>query len=147
MTTLFDDAARAEILGRIINVTADSKARWGKFNAERMLVHICESMKMPVGELTPKPRKLPLRYFPIKQLVIYILPFPKGAPTAPELLPGDVRTIDHNKSELVRLLEKFAARRDSDVWPDHPAFGKMNRNLWGTLAYRHLDHHLRQFGA
>lgn len=147
MKTMFDDAARAGILARIDRITADSRPRWGKMNVEQMLAHIHESMRMACGELSTKPKKLPIRYFPLKQLIVYLLPFPKGAPTAPELLPSDARTIEHSKTELTRVLRAFAERAATTEWPEHPAFGRMTKRAWGVLTYRHLDHHLRQFGV
>jgi len=147
MKTMFDDTLRGDILSRIDRVTADSRARWGKMNAEKMLAHMTESLRMAVGELHAKPRNLPIRYFPLKQLIIYLAPFPKGAPTAPELMPSDSRTVEHSKSEIVRLLGALAGRRNATSWPEHPAFGKLTTRAWGVLTYRHFDHHLRQFGA
>ena len=147
MKTMFDDAARGDILARIDRVTVDSRPRWGKMNVEMMLAHIHESMRMACGEVVTKPKHMPIRYFPLKQLIVYVLPFPKGAPTAPELLPSDARTIEHSKTELARVLRAFAERASATEWPEHPAFGRMTKRAWGVLCYRHLDHHLRQFGV
>ena len=147
MKSMFDDTLRSEILSRVDRVSSDARPRWGKMNAEKMLAHLVESMKMPVGELAPKSKNLPIRFFPLKQLIVYVMPFPKGAPTAPELLPSDVRTVENSKSELTRLLHAFAERRNAKDWPDHPAFGRLTQRAWGVLTYRHLDHHLRQFGV
>ncbi len=147
MKTMFDDTARGDILSRIGRVTAESRPRWGKMNAEMMLAHISESMRMACGELAAKSKNLPLRYFPLKQLIIYLLPFPKGVPTSPELLPSDARTVEHSKSELARILRAFSERASATEWPEHPAFGRLTKRAWGVLTYRHLDHHLRQFGV
>ena len=147
MKTMFDDAARGEILARIRTIGSDTKPSWGKMNAERMLAHLTESMKMAVGEMHPKSKKLPIRYFPLKQLIIYVFPFPKGSPTAPELLPPDERTVENSKDELARLLNAFGSRKDAKEWPEHPAFGHLTTRAWGVLTYKHLDHHLRQFGV
>jgi hypothetical protein len=147
MKTMFDDALRSDTLSRIGRVSTESRARWGKMNAERMLAHITESLKMALGELSTKSKNLPIRFFPLKQLIIYVVPFPKGAPTAPELLPSDERTVEHSKNELARLLNAFAERRAAKEWPVHPAFGTLTTRAWGVLTYRHLDHHLRQFGV
>ena len=135
------------MLARIDRISSGAKPRWGKMNAELMVAHLVESMRMAVGEITPRPKKLPLRYFPLKQLVIYWLPFPKGSPTAPELLPKETGTIDGGKSELARVVRLFVERANQAQWPDHPAFGKLNKQAWGVLTYRHFDHHLRQFGV
>jgi hypothetical protein len=144
---MFNDADRSSLLARIDRVSSGAKPRWGKMNAELMLAHLVESIRMGIGELTPRPKKLPIRYFPLKQLIIYWLPFPKGAPTAPELLPKETGTTDRGKSELARVLRLFAERANQAEWPDHPAFGKLTKQAWGVLTYRHFDHHLRQFGV
>lgn len=44
-------------------------------------------------------------------------------------------------------MERFGAAPAEDLAPVHPAFGRMRRADWGIWAWRHLDHHLRQFGA
>lgn len=146
MKTLFDAKVRDEVRRRVESVRADAPARWGKMDAPKMLQHLAAAMSLATGEVTAKPRRLPLRFPVIKHLVIYLLPFPKGAPTAPELLnmpPGDISA---NRTELLRVIDKVATQQ-VDQWPDHPAFGKLSRRDWGVLGYRHIDHHLRQFGA
>lgn len=147
MKTMFDDALRGDIISRIDRVSTDARPLWGKLNAEKMLAHLSESLKMAVGEITPKSKNLPIRYFPLKQLIVYLVPFPKGAPTAPELLPSDSRTVEHSKNEIARLLGALAERRSATSWPEHPAFGHLTTRAWGVLTYRHFDHHLRQFGV
>ena len=147
MKSMFNTEDRGSMLSRIDRVASGAKPHWGKMNAELMLAHLVESVRMAVGEMTARPKKLPIRHFPLKQLIIYWLPFPKGAPTAPELLPKDTGTIDRNKGELARLLRVFAERGSEAQWPEHPAFGKLTRQAWGVLVYRHFDHHLRQFGV
>src|SRR5215213_1228121 len=147
MKSMFNDTDRSSMLARIDRVAGGARPHWGKMNAELMLAHLVESMRMAIGELAPKSKRLPIRYFPLKQLIIYWLPFPKGAPTAPELLPKDTGTLDRSKGELARLLRLFAERAKETQWPEHPAFGKLTRNAWGALTYRHFDHHLRQFGV
>lgn len=146
MKTLFDVDVREDIQARIGRVTPATQARWGAMNAERMLSHLAESLKMALGEVSCKPKRLPIRFFPLKQLLIYVVPFAKGLPTAPELLTGPLAPLDDLKSEIGELMTKFASRRDAG-WPDHPAFGKLSAQGWGVLTRRHFDHHLRQFGV
>ena len=102
----------------------------------------------PSGELrvtTKGPRAL--RLPPIRHAVIHWLPFPKGAPTAPELLARRATDCRAECAELKHLLERVGAMEGAREWPEHPAFGRMNSRDWGTLVHRHVDHHLRQFGA
>ncbi|HKO00370.1 MAG TPA: DUF1569 domain-containing protein [Thermoanaerobaculia bacterium] len=147
MKSLWQDDSKAEILRRIAEVDGGTKGKWGSFTADRMLSHLVESLKMAVGELDVKSKKLPIRYFPLKQLILYVLPFPKGTPTAPELLAGKAEPVDELKSELRRLIAKFSEMAGRAEWHEHPAFGTMTKNAWGVLVYRHMDHHLRQFGV
>lgn len=146
MKTLFDRELREGLLARLQHVTAETRPRWGKMNAEQMLAHLVEAMRMGLGEFTPRPKRMVTRYPPFRQLFVYWLPWPKGAPTARELLPSDRREIDVSKREIVRLVNAIAERQSEKEWPDHPAFGKLGGRGWGVLGWRHIDHHLRQFG-
>lgn len=115
-------------------------------NAASMLAHCSAQLRMSWGEVKCKPRKSDLSRTPIKQLLVYLAPWPKSAPTAPELIRLEVETWDAEKGQLLELVERFAtAIRDSSA--PHPLFGKLSTRAWGRLAYRHLDHHLRQFGV
>jgi hypothetical protein len=103
---------------------------------------------MPLGEVTPAPKRLILRYFPLKQLIIYLLPFPKGVPTAPELLArGDGAVWADEVKAFRQLVGQLASASRAVAWPPHPAFGSMTRRDWGVLAYRHASHHFTQFGV
>jgi hypothetical protein len=148
MKSIWNESDRNEIVARIERVADESKPQWGKFTPDRMLSHISQSLRMATGELATKPKRLPIRYFPLKQLIIYLLPFPKGTPTAPELLAGPEAPVATLKPELKRQLTHFATLPGSShSWPEHPAFGHLTEQAWGVLVYRHLDHHLRQFGV
>lgn len=129
-------------------MTPEARAEWGKFNATEMLAHLNDAMRMAMGELPVAPKKMPLRYFPLKQLIIYALPFPKSAPTAPELLARcNGAQFEQERVEFRKIVERIAAKPASDAWPEHPAFGRLTHRAWGVLKYRHADHHLRQFGV
>ncbi len=145
--SIFQAAARAELQQRLAGLPPDRAPLWGKMNAPKMVVHVADSLKMALGELQVAPRKTPMRFPVIKHLVIYLLPFPKGVPTAPELLARTPAAWTGEVVSLSALLEKFSTRSAADKWPPHPAFGKMSGHLWGALAYRHCDHHFTQFGV
>jgi hypothetical protein len=83
----------------------------------------------------------------MRRLVIYWLPWPKGTPTAPEFLAQPSGTWDDDLAALRSAIARFAARDPASDWPRHPAFGALDGRMWGVLAWRHLDHHLRQFGV
>lgn len=147
MKTFWDQDAREEICRRMETLTVDAKPQWGKFNATEMLTHLNDAMRMAMGELNVAPKRMPIRYTPIKQLIIYVLPFPKGAPTAPELLSrGSQADFAKEKADFRRVADRLGQKPQSETWPEHPAFGRLTHRAWGVLKYRHADHHLRQFG-
>jgi hypothetical protein len=114
---------------------------------EHCLDHLSDAKRMALRELSVAPRWLPLRYPPLKQLIIYLAPFPKGAPTAPELLARQPEAWHVERRHLSALIQRFGTAPPEFVWPAHPAFGTLSRRAWGVLAYRHIDYHLRQFGV
>lgn len=146
MKTIWDKSARENLERRLEKLDPNAQAKWGKFTAPQMVTHLNESILMALGELKVKPRKTPFKAFPLKQLIIYAAPFPKGAPTAPELLAGGSREWNGEVTRFKELLSRFATGSHKTM-PEHPAFGRLSRSAWGVLGYRHIDHHLKQFGV
>jgi hypothetical protein len=148
MPTFWDPAIRDDYCRRVGQLTPNATARWGKFTAAGMMAHLNNAVRLAVGELPCEPKNVPLRFFPLKQLVLYVLPFPKGAPTAHELLVGctaaDLKT---EQETFVQLAQRAATKSPADAWPDHPAFGAMSHKAWGKLLAKHVEHHLKQFSV
>lgn len=147
MATAWDPSFRVALADRAKRLTADARPAWGKLNATGMLAHVNDSYRMALGELYVKPKNLPLRFTPIKQLIIYVAPFPKGAPTAPELIARcDSAVLADEQKAYAELLTRLAAVTPQTKLQDHPAFGKLTHRAYGVLIARHTDHHFRQFG-
>jgi len=147
-TSMWDPSVRASFADRAKKLTPETKAQWGKFNAGAMMAHLNDSYRMALGELVVPSKNLPLRYPPIKQLVIYVLPFPKGAPTAPQLLTRcDGASFADEQQAMLKMFERLAAVKPGDPLQEHPAFGVLTHNAYGVLMARHTDHHLKQFGV
>lgn len=146
MKTIWDKADRDNLVRRLDNLSANAKPKWGKFTAPQMVTHLNEAIRMGLGELPVQARRTPFKKFPLKQLIIYVAPFPKGAPTAPELLAGTGGEWNGEISRFKELLNRFSTGSHTRM-PEHPAFGRLSRNAWGRLGYRHIDHHLKQFGV
>lgn len=148
MRTFWDGTTRDDICRRVERLTPESKALWGKFTAPQMLAHLNDAMRMATGELVTQPKNTPFRRWPLKQLIVYTLPWPKGAPTAPELLVRCDRAIlSVEQAEFRKVADRVASKPASERWPEHPAFGSLTHRAWGVLVFRHADHHLRQFGV
>lgn len=147
MQTIWNEQDRLSLLQRFTSLPATAPARWGRFTAPRMVSHVTDALRAALGELPVADVPGPLKVWPLNALVIYYLPWPKGAPTAPELI---ARTPENWESELASLraaVERFVARPVGGPWARHAAFGAISGKDWGRLMFRHLDHHLRQFGA
>jgi hypothetical protein len=147
MRSIWQIDRRRELIDRIGALAWDRRAEWGRFTASKMVCHLADSLRMAMGDLKVAPKHLPIRYPPLKQLIIFVAPFPKGAPTAPELLAREPREWADDVADLQALLARASAISDTKAWPEHPAFGRLSHRAWGVLIYRHMDHHLRQFGG
>jgi hypothetical protein len=145
--SLFEPATRQDVLRRMRSIDPARAPLWGKMSAGKMLAHVNAALAMALGELETRPKRSPLANPLGRLLFIYLLPWPRGAPTAPELLAQDASGWDDDLPRFAALLERFAARAQGGSWPRHPAFGQMNAKQWGDLEFRHVDHHLRQFGV
>jgi hypothetical protein len=146
--SILNDADRTAICQRISSVTSASVPRWGRMDAKAMLTHLKQSALMALAELPVASKsKRAFQVFPIKHLILHVVPFPKGAPTAPELLVSDAGSVEAIRSELVSLVERIGAGPREGYGPVHPLLGRLSFREWGVATYKHTDHHLRQFGA
>jgi hypothetical protein len=146
MKTLYNERRRREIHDRLRRLTPDKVPQWGKFDAPRMVVHCADAICMALGRLPTKSKNTPLRRAPLKQLFVYWMPWPKGVPTAPELLARTPADWSAEVERLTQLIDEAGTVPHGHDWGEHPAFGRMSHRAWGVLGYRHLDHHFRQFG-
>jgi len=148
MSSILNENDRAAICKRVRSLSATSSARWGRMNLAGMLEHLRLSAQMAVGELAvASSNKRAFQVFPLKPLILYVLPFPKGAPTAPELLAGTTASFEEERASLLALLEKIGAGPREGGGPAHPLFGPLTWREWGAATHKHADHHLKQFGA
>lgn len=147
--TLWDDEARAELLRRVSTLTPESAPQWGRMNASEMLAHVVSGMRMGLGEIEVKRRRSIFGRWPLKYLFVYWLPLPKGAPAPRELVTrGSQHDWEANLAALHASMDVIARRdRETVPWPAHHFFGPLSPKAWAALGWRHLDHHLRQFGA
>jgi len=146
--TLHDPGDRNAILERLAALTPDSPRAWGTMAAGAMVGHLCAATEMALGDLPTRPKgPRAFQCFPLKHLVLYVLPFPKGAPTARELVVPASGDFEAGVQRLRSLVERLGATPLDAPGPTHPLFGPLSMREWGRLARKHMDHHLRQFGA
>ncbi|HWG38041.1 MAG TPA: DUF1569 domain-containing protein [Terriglobales bacterium] len=151
MKSLFDATAVNQVQARLGTLTAQSERRWGKMTAPQMLAHCAVSMQWAVGEVAPEKAPLPVRL--IGRLVKPLVfrndnPMKKNSPTAKSLIVAGERDFGAERERLSGLIAKFAAGGAARCTTNpHSFFGKMTPEQWASLMYKHLDHHLRQFGV
>lgn len=148
MRTILNESDRAAIASRVRTLSASSTGRWGSMDVVGMLRHLQLSARMALGELeVPSVNKRAFQMFPLKHLIIYVFPFPKGAPTAPELKPSTAASLEEERTAVLELLERIGTGPRDGIGPAHPLFGPLTWREWGVATYKHTDHHLKQFGA
>ncbi len=148
MGSILNERDRSNIVGRLESLSAASTRRWGSLDVVGMLQHLNLSARMTLGELpVASSNKRVFQMFPLKHLILYVLPFPKGAPTAAELKPGDASSFETERATLLSLIERIGTGPAEGPGPAHPLFGPMTWREWGVVTYKHADHHLKQFGA
>lgn len=148
MGSILNESDRAEIDRRMRSLSASSTGRWGSLDVVGMLQHLRLSARMTLGELpVPSANKRVFQMFPLKHLILYVLPFPKGAPTAAELKPSDPASFEEELAALLDLFKRIGTGPSEGAGPAHPLFGPMTWREWGAVTYKHADHHLKQFGA
>ncbi|MBL8186632.1 MAG: DUF1569 domain-containing protein [Acidobacteria bacterium] len=147
MKSIWQAEVREELLERLGKLRPDAPAQWGKMNCPRMLTHVTDGLRMAMGEMNIASKNSPLKLAPIRYLIIYVLPFPKGAPTAPELVDRVPGEWERELAEFKQTFAQLTANSQQTDGREHPAFGKLSAKDWGVLGYKHLDHHFKQFGV
>ena len=148
MGSILNESDRAAIVSRLHSLSASSTAQWGKMSVVGMLRHLRLSAQMGLGQIpVASANKIPFQVCPLKHLILYVFPFPKGAPTAPELKPGEVASFEEERASVLDLLDRIGAGPREGAGPAHPLFGPLSWQEWGVVTYKHTDHHLKQFGA
>ncbi|HET6331425.1 MAG TPA: DUF1569 domain-containing protein [Holophagaceae bacterium] len=150
MKNLFELVVVEEVKERIVRLRPDSQRLWGKMNAAQAAAHCSAGLEMAVGD------KLLPRVFLgriIGRMVRPMVlgddePMRRNSPTAPDLVTEDERDLDTERKRLFGLIDRFAtAGPEGCTAHPHSFFGPLNPQEWAVLMYKHLDHHLRQFGV
>ena len=148
MGSILNESDRAAITNRMQSLSESSTRRWGSLDVTGMLQHLRLSARMTLGELpVPSGNKRVFQMFPLKHLIIYVLPFPKGAPTAAELKPEAAASFEEERTALLELIERIGTGPTEGMGPAHPLFGPLTWREWGVITHKHADHHLKQVGA
>lgn len=150
MKNIFDPAVTAEQIQRIRSLRPDARPQWGKMNAGQMLAHCSVSYEMVYETIHPKPNPL-LRFFLkafVKKGVVGEKPYPRNSPTAPAFKMKGQKDFELERDRLIGYLERTRDRGAASFEGlESNSFGPLTAGEWNVLFYKHLDHHLTQFGV
>lgn len=150
MKNIFDPEVHQELIDRINQLSPESKPNWGKMSVDQMLAHCCVAYEMAYTDKHPKPNgfvRFLLKTF-VKKGVVNEKPYPKNSRTAPQFIISDKKDFDVEKSRLLSYLQKtFEYGPNYFDGKESISFGPMTVQEWNNQFYKHLDHHLTQFGV
>jgi uncharacterized protein DUF1569 len=150
MNNLFEAARVKEVKERMAQLRPDSERLWGKMKPAQALAHCARGMELAVGD------RMPSRMF-LGRIIGRIVkpmalgndkPMRRNSPTVKDLVVQDERDLGMEQERLSGLIDRFAAAGPAGCTTHpHSFFGRLTPDEWATLMYKHLDHHLRQFGV
>ena len=147
---VFEDKTVEELINRIDKLTPGQQPLWGKMNASQMLAHLNVMYEMVYENKHPKPG--PFRRFVItllaKKTVVGDKPYPRNIRTAPAFLITGERDFKNEKRRLVSYIRRTKDHGEQYFnGKESHSFGPLTIKEWNNLFYKHLDHHLGQFGV
>lgn len=147
---IFQKQVCEEILERIDSLQPDSKPLWGKMSADQMLAHCSVSYEYVYDNIHKRPNALfrwMLSKF-VKPSVVSEQPYPQNGRTAPDFIIKGSKDFEEQKGRLIAYIQRTQSlgRAHFEGKASH-SFGKLSAEEWNNLFYKHLDHHLRQFGV
>jgi len=149
MNSIFDSVSNAQIIARIQSLTPESKPLWGKMNAAQMCKHCTLAIDVAFGKMDLKINFLmKILGKLLKKKVFYGGDMGKNSPTAKEFMITSEEELEKTKAEFISNFSRFATEGKSSIKTmHHPFWGKMTYEDWDALMWKHVDHHLRQFGV
>ena len=147
MKSIFDLQSKNELLHRIAQLSENSQPQWGKMTVGQMLWHCQFPLKIGIKNKNyRKSGNLFAKLF-FKKSLYNDKPWRKNLPTVKIAKTIDLKEFAMEKLLLEQLIEDMHLTKDRTEWNPHPIFGTFTHEQWGQLEYKHLDHHLNQFGV
>ncbi len=146
--SLYSPEVYQECLDRIEQLAPDAAPQWGSMTPAQMLSHCAEIQEVSNGkELRNTPFLVMLFKGMIRNMVVNDKPYPKNTKTHSQYKQTSDRDFETEKKRLLKALQEFVSTEKQPGQPKHPLFGEMTPEEKGWSAYKHLNHHLTQFGV
>lgn len=150
MKTIRNETDRTKLIERLNKLTGDETPAWGKMTAEQMMSHLVQAGDLPFESSVPDRSTFMSRTF-VKPLILYVLPMPKEVKISAEMDQQQKGRkplgFETDRAVLIESMKKLGELSVDHKCLDHPFFGKMSAKDWANIAYKHIDHHLKQFGV
>ena len=147
MKSIFDEKVYNEIVSRVNNLNANSIGQWGKMTIAQMVWHCQIPLKVAIKNKKTDKKGNPLIRWFFKKSLYNDKPWRKNLPTSSFAKAKEDKDFDTEFEILQKLIQEVYNARDRKDWNPHPIFGSFTPQQWGQMQYKHLDHHLRQFGV
>lgn len=147
---IFSSEVSKAVIDRLNKLTPETQPKWGKMNVGQMMAHCCVAYETVYTDKHPRPNAIARFMIRLlaKSTVTGPKPYPKNGRTAPQFIITGDRDFQEEKSRLIEYIEKTQGLGEShfDNKESH-SMGKLTLDEWNSLFYKHLDHHLTQFGV
>jgi hypothetical protein len=150
LPNIFSKEVGNDIIDRINLLTPDMQPKWGKMTAAQMLAHCNVSYEMVYSDIHPKPSafvKFILKTF-VKKKVVGEAPYAQNSKTAPQFIMKETKDFEKEKLRLIEFIGKTQQLGESYFeGKESHSFGTLSKTEWNNMLYKHLQHHLTQFGV
>ena len=147
MNSIFDKTSNDAMIDRINKLTPESQPIWGKMSVDQMFKHSNEAVIVAFGENTIKVNLVMKILGKLLKNKVFNTEFKKNSPTAKEFIFTEKYDFEDSKKELIKNFSRFKNGHSSIKLINHPFWGKMTFEDWDKLMWKHVDHHLKQFGV
>jgi Protein of unknown function (DUF1569) len=151
LPNIFDNEVSQQLISRIKKLTSGTQPKWGKMTVSQMLAHCNVSYEYVYEPEKYKPApafmKFILKLF-VKNTVVSEKPYKHDSQTAPDFKITNDKNFQEEQARLINFIEKtFALGSSFFEGRESHSFGKLTATEWSNMFYKHLDHHLTQFGV
>lgn len=149
MKSLFDSDGFDDAMTRVDKLQTTSQRQWGKMDVAQMMAHCGTTMNMACGQLN-LPRIFIGRLLGplVRPQFTNDRPLSRNGPTDKKLKITEPKDFTQEKEHLKQCIQQFHKGAEAQCTKHpHPFFGPLTAREWGIGMYKHLDHHLRQFGV
>lgn len=150
LPSIYSSSVAQDFISRIHQLTPETQPQWGKMDVARMLAHCCITYEYIFDERHDKPNflvKLMLKSF-VKKKVVSEEVYEKNSPTGPAFIIADAKDFAEQKTRLINYINKVTEKGEKFFeGKESVSFGVLSITEWNNMMYKHLDHHLRQFGV